>query len=100
MPQQTMFPDPTAQPWRGLRLTIQSHPLKAETSTIVVEGGRPGGGWSTVWVGEWSDIMHDLLPTLATDLVTAWAWGERRSLPRAAASASRAARAHQRQHTY
>lgn len=100
MPQLDMFNDPTTRPFLGVRVSAALPPMPGDALLLSVEGLRPDRTWTAVWMGRMAGIETDFLATFASETVTAWAWGERRDLVKAAASTLRAARAHGREHGY
>lgn len=65
---------------------------------VTVYMRRRDGDWTAVVSQRWSGLMLDFACTFTTDVTSAWLWGDRRDVVRAAASVERAARVHAREH--
>ena len=100
MPQLTMSEDPSLWPWLGLRLAVSLRPAGEEGIDIVLQGLTHKREWATIWIARQQGLELDLLPSLASEVVNAWMFGERKDVLTTAARSHKAARAHAREHTY
>ena len=100
MPQQNLL-DPLSS-MEGVRLTCQApEPGLRDHLTIAVEVKRRGGPWWTVYVTTLEGIQADHLNTMASEVVTAWAYGEtQRDVQVAAASVKKQAKVHEIRHAF
>ena len=100
MPQQSLLPD--HPPMTGLRLEFRApEPGVRDATEVWIAVRRKGGEWTTYTVLTLPGIEADLLLTLASETVSAWAYGERpKDVRSAAAAVKKQAKAHAAAHEF
>lgn len=83
----------------GLRIEwVDRTPELQGAFDVTIYFRRMEGDWTTLLVQRWTGTMLDFAATFTTDVTTAWLWGDRAEVLRAAVSCHRAARAHAKEH--
>lgn len=97
MPQDTFWEDD--ERWTGVRLEMEEVITpEGRRWDVKVQRSDERGQWRTVYVASWRGVMLDFVGTLGSDCMSAFFFGERRDLARAASSVTALARQHRRTH--
>ena len=86
----------------GVRVTIRWDPDALTSGAHVAEVQvRPHGrDWTTIWVRTLGGHSPDCAPSLGSEVLSAYLWGERGDVLRACAGVQRMMMAHEREATF